>query len=346
MKKIALALLAFTFAVSGYSQQSVPAIRSEINTYFPSDGNKSIQAVKLRETFNDAFDHIDTLNKKRYTKSIEATRLINNTNYELVYITDSGKEGWFRYISGSSASDDNTNTIVAANGRRYVKVTNIAALANMPANTIKGNNTGSSASPVDMTVSQARTLLQIDATNNTSDVNKPISTATQTALNAKQANIQFREEGSNVGSSGEITTFNVVGSPATLSNSGSTATLTILEPDVIAIAASDELTNISVGTGKVTFRMPYAMTLSSVRASLTIAQTAGSLVTINVKENGTTIFSTKPTFDNSEKTTVTAATASVLSDTALADDAEITIDIDQVGTALAKGLKVYLIGTR
>jgi hypothetical protein len=34
----------------------------------------------------------------------------------------------------------------------------------------------------------------------------------------------------------------------------------------------------------------------------------------------------------------------VISDTALADDAEITIDIDQIGDGTAKGLKVMLIG--
>jgi hypothetical protein len=46
-----------------------------------------------------------------------------------------------------------------------------------------------------------------------------------------------------------------------------------------------------------------------------------------------------------EKTSTTAATPAVISDSALADDAEITIDIDGAGTG-AKGLKVYLIGTR
>jgi hypothetical protein len=70
------------------------------------------------------------------------------------------------------------------------------------------------------------------------------------------------------------------------------------------------------------------------------------LLKFNVKQNGSTIFSTKPTFDNTEKTTVTAATPSVLSTSALTDDAEITIDIDTVGTAGATGLKITLIGTR
>lgn len=113
------------------------------------------------------------------------------------------------------------------------------------------------------------------------------------------------------------------------------------------IAASDESTNLTAGTAKVTWRMPYAMTLTSIpRGSLTTAQTAGSLLTIDVNESGTTLLSTKLTFDNNETTTETAATAAVLSDTAIADNAEMTIDIDTVGTAGAKGLKILLRGTR
>lgn len=112
----------------------------------------------------------------------------------------------------------------------------------------------------------------------------------------------------------------------------------------IAIAASDETTALTAGAGKVTFRMPYAMTLTGVRASLTTAQASGSIFTVDINEAGVTILSTKITIDNSEKTSTSAATAPVISDTALADDAEITIDIDQVGDGTAKGLKVYLIG--
>ena len=114
----------------------------------------------------------------------------------------------------------------------------------------------------------------------------------------------------------------------------------------IVVAASDETTALATGTAKVTFRMPYAFALSAVRASLTTAQTSGSLLTIDINDSGTTILSTKLTIDNTEKTSTTATTAAVISDTALADDAEITIDIDQVGDGTAKGLKVTLIGTR
>lgn len=114
---------------------------------------------------------------------------------------------------------------------------------------------------------------------------------------------------------------------------------------IIQIACSDEATALTAGTDKVKFRMPKAMTLTAIRASLSITQTSGSIFTVDVNEGGTTIISTKITIDNGEKTSTTAATPPVISDAALADDSEITIDIDQVGDGTAKGLKVSLIGT-
>jgi hypothetical protein len=114
----------------------------------------------------------------------------------------------------------------------------------------------------------------------------------------------------------------------------------------IQLAASDETTALTTGTAKVTFRMPHAMSLTAVRASLTTAQASGSIFTVDINESGTSILSTKLTIDNTEKTSTTAATAPVISDTALADDAEITIDIDQIGNGTATGLKITLIGTR
>lgn len=117
-------------------------------------------------------------------------------------------------------------------------------------------------------------------------------------------------------------------------------------PFELGIACSDESTALTTGTAKVTFRMPRAVTLTAVRASLSVAQTSGSIFTVDINEGGSTILSTKITIDNGEKTSTTAATAPVISDTTLADDAEITIDIDQVGDGTAKGLKVFLIGTR
>jgi hypothetical protein len=115
-----------------------------------------------------------------------------------------------------------------------------------------------------------------------------------------------------------------------------------IDRESILIAASDEVTPIAAGTAKVTFRMPYAFVLQQVRASLTTASTSG-LVTVDINEAGTSILSTKLTVDANEKSSTTAATPAVISDSALLNDAEITIDIDAAGTNAA-GLKVYLIG--
>jgi len=112
------------------------------------------------------------------------------------------------------------------------------------------------------------------------------------------------------------------------------------------VAASDETTALTTGTAKVTFRMPHAMTLTAVRASLSTAQASGSIFTVDINEGATSVLSTKLTIDNTEKTSTTAATAPVISDSALADDSEITVDIDQIGNGTAKGLKVTLIGYR
>ena len=111
------------------------------------------------------------------------------------------------------------------------------------------------------------------------------------------------------------------------------------------IAASDETTAITAATDLATFRMPYAFTLTAVRASLTTAGTTSGVTTIDIHESGTTILSTKITIDYDETTSESAATAPVISDAALADDAEMTIDVDGIsGGGTEAGLKVTLIG--
>jgi hypothetical protein len=118
------------------------------------------------------------------------------------------------------------------------------------------------------------------------------------------------------------------------------------QPVEIQLAASDETTALTTGTAKMTFRMPHAMTLTAVRASLTTAQASGSIFTVDINQGGTSVLGTKLTIDNTEKTSVTAATAATITTSALTDDAEITIDIDQIGNGSATGLKITLIGTR
>ena len=118
-----------------------------------------------------------------------------------------------------------------------------------------------------------------------------------------------------------------------------------LFPSEIIVAGSDEVTAIVAATGVMQFRMPYAMTGTEIRASVGSAASTGTF-TVDVNIGGATVLSTKVTIDATEKTSQTAATASVLSDTAWADDEIVTIDVDVDGDATATGLKVTLIGTR
>jgi hypothetical protein len=114
----------------------------------------------------------------------------------------------------------------------------------------------------------------------------------------------------------------------------------------IIIACGDETTAASTGLAKVTFRMPYAFTLTDARAHATVAPT-GSAAIIDVNDDtGNSIFGTdKISIDAGEKTSVTAATAVDLSVTSFADDEEMTIDFDQVGSSIpGAGYKVTLIG--
>ena len=115
------------------------------------------------------------------------------------------------------------------------------------------------------------------------------------------------------------------------------------------IACSDEGTALTTGTAKVSFRMPYAFTLTAgaggITASCNQAPT-GAILTVDVNEAGSTILSTKLTIAIGSTTSV-GGTAPVISDVNLAANALMTIDIDQIGSTNAgTGLKITLIGVK
>ena len=115
------------------------------------------------------------------------------------------------------------------------------------------------------------------------------------------------------------------------------------------IACSDEGTALTTGTAKVSFRMPYAFTLTAgaggVQASCNQAPT-GAILTMDINEAGSTILSTKLTIAIGSTTSV-GGTDPVISDVNLAANALMTIDIDQIGSSNpGTGLKVTLIGVK
>ena len=118
----------------------------------------------------------------------------------------------------------------------------------------------------------------------------------------------------------------------------------LLEKVAVTFPLSDETTVIATSTSALTVRAPFGLYLTDVRGSLVLESSSGS-VQFDVNVSGSTILSTKLTIDANEKTSTTAATAVVISSRTIADDAEISFDIDTPGAG-AKGAKVTLIGVR
>lgn len=112
----------------------------------------------------------------------------------------------------------------------------------------------------------------------------------------------------------------------------------------LILACSDEESPLTVANGETVFRMPFNVTLSEVRASLTQVQGSGAIFTVDIKMNGVSILTTLLTIDNNEKTSLLAQTPCVIGTTLLTDNAEISVSIAQVGDNTATGLKVSLIG--
>lgn len=122
----------------------------------------------------------------------------------------------------------------------------------------------------------------------------------------------------------------------------------VLEAQIVSfqLAASDLSTALTSGTNNAYFRAPHSFTLLAVRASVLTVSSSGA-ITVDINKNGVTMLSTKITIDEGEKSSEAAATPPVIDATAgvadVADDDELTVDIDGAGTDAA-GLIVTLIG--
>ena len=126
----------------------------------------------------------------------------------------------------------------------------------------------------------------------------------------------------------------------------------VTQSRALEVACSDEGTALTTADNpKITFRMPYALTLNQgeegLRASLTGVGSTSGTTTVDVHMNGTTIMSaTKLTVDYGDDTSVGASAEPVITTLGLTDNAEITVEIDAVtGGADETGLKIQLIGT-
>lgn len=105
----------------------------------------------------------------------------------------------------------------------------------------------------------------------------------------------------------------------------------------------ESATPLTVGL-KVTFRMPFAGTLTNVTASLTAASSSGS-VQFDIRRNGASVMSTLPTIPAGQESTIGISGAPVVGSPTLHQNDEITLHVTSAGTN-AIGGKVVLIGNR
>ena len=130
-----------------------------------------------------------------------------------------------------------------------------------------------------------------------------------------------------------------------LTTQGASADPTYTNPTlsfIVSLTAEDGDAEVADDLAQI--RMPFAFELTSVRAFCNTAPT-GAALEFQIEEAGSNILSTPIQIDVSEKTSSTAATPPVISDSTLANDAIISFNCDQIGSSTAgAGIKIMLIG--
>ena len=111
-------------------------------------------------------------------------------------------------------------------------------------------------------------------------------------------------------------------------------------------AASDETTALTAGTRKTQILAEYGLDLKETVGYLNAGPTGASFV-FDINVSGTSIYSTVPSIDTGELTTLTAATQSVCTGTYIPSGERITVDFDQVGSTYGgAGFKIILRGIK
>lgn len=114
----------------------------------------------------------------------------------------------------------------------------------------------------------------------------------------------------------------------------------------LEVKFSNEVTAIAAATSLISFPIPFDLTGVEMFVALATPQASGSIFTVDVNANGTSMLSTKLTIDNTENDSSTAAVAAVVSTTTLAKYDRVTVDVDQIGNGTAKGGTLVLTGYR
>lgn len=266
------------------------------------------------------------------------------------------------FAASSAFTDgDKGDIIVSDSGATWTVedgvITN-SKLADMATATIKGRTTAGTGDPEDLTVAQATAMLNAVVGDSGAGGTKglvPAPSAGDAAAGKFLKADGTWQVGSTVGdlddltdvsvpspSQGDVLTYSsgVWTSAAPTGGSGGPATTSEYR---ITLAASDETTALTIGDSKITFYADADATITEVFTGLTEPSASGS-VTIDVRLNGTTIFSTPPSIEAGEDTSLTGTVAILDGTVTWSKGDKVEIDIDAAGAAAA-GLKVTFIGT-
>ncbi len=116
-------------------------------------------------------------------------------------------------------------------------------------------------------------------------------------------------------------------------------------PWSMTVSCSVGSTPIVLASDVATFRLPFDVTLTEVRASLGTAQVSGTEIEVDVRVGVSSIFTTPITIENGERTSVTSLTPAVLDTTEFTSDDELIVDVTAIGDGTAAELRLTLIGT-
>jgi len=113
------------------------------------------------------------------------------------------------------------------------------------------------------------------------------------------------------------------------------------------LACSDEDSDLETGDDTMRFRLPFQFELTDITANVNTAS-VGADIHVMVQEDGVDIMSGNGIeIDAGETTSETASTQPTITDSTLASNSIVSVDLDQVGSSTAgAGLKINFIGYR
>lgn len=114
----------------------------------------------------------------------------------------------------------------------------------------------------------------------------------------------------------------------------------------IAVACSDEISQLTATASIANFMLPFNMSLTEILASVRYAPSGSNLI-VDVNREGLSVISgsVKLVIEKGEFSSLTSITGSTIASSSLYKGEMITVDTDQVGSLYGgAGLKIYLIG--